>query len=140
REVVLVVGKVTTGVLVLVYCRPSGEEAYESIQFLMTAVPFGWLIRSLHAWAANVMIFMVFVHLFSTLLLKAYRPPRELTWCTGVVLLGVSLAFGFTGYLLPWNTLAYFATRVGTEIVAVLPVVGSVLLRLLRGGQEGTGP
>ena len=131
--------QVTTGVLLLFYYRPSAEEAYESIQFLMTAVPFGWLIRSLHAWAANVMIFMVFVHLFSTLLLKAYRPPRELTWCTGVVLLGVSLAFGFTGYLLPWNTLAYFATRVGTAIVAVLPVVGPFMLRLLRGGQEVTG-
>jgi cytochrome b6 len=131
--------QVTTGMLLLFYYRPSAEEAYESIQFLMTAVQFGWLIRSLHAWAANLMIFMLFVHLFSTLFLKAYRPPRELTWCSGVVLLGLTLAFGFTGYLLPWNTLAYFATRVGTEIVGVLPVVGSFSLQLLRGGQEVTG-
>jgi len=131
--------QVATGMLLLFYYRPSAEEAYESIQFLMTEVQFGWLIRSLHAWAANLMIFMLFVHLFSVLFLKAYRPPRELTWYTGVVLLGVALAFGFTGYLLPWNTLAYFATRVGTEIVAVVPVVGPFFLRILRGGQEVTG-
>src|SRR5262245_25426447 len=124
--------QVATGILLLLYYRPSAAEAYESVQFLMTEVQFGWLIRSLHAWAANVMIFVLFVHLFSTLLLKAYRPPRELTWCTGVVLLGLALAFGFTGYLLPWNTLAYFATRVGTAIVAVLPAVGPLVLRILR--------
>ena len=131
--------QVTTGMLLLFYYRPSAEEAYESIQFLMTEVQFGWLIRSIHAWAANLMIFTLFVHLFSVLFLKAYRPPRELTWYTGVVLLGVALAFGFTGYLLPWNTLAYFATRVGTEIMAVLPAVGPFFLRVLRGGQEVTG-
>ena len=131
--------QVATGMLLLFYYRPSAEEAYESIQFLMTEVQFGWLIRSTHAWAANLMIFTLFVHLFSVLFLKAYRPPRELTWYTGVVLLGVALAFGFTGYLLPWNTLAYFATRVGTEIMAVLPVVGPFFLRVLRGGQEVTG-
>src|SRR5215470_2315010 len=131
--------QVSTGILLLLYYRPSAEEAFESVQFLMGEVQFGWLIRSLHAWAANLMIFVLFVHLFSVLLLKAYRPPRELTWYSGVVLLGLALAFGFTGYLLPWNTLAYFATRVGTEIVAVLPAVGPFLLRILRGGQEVTG-
>lgn len=135
----LFVVQVATGMLLLFYYRPSAEEAYESIQFLMTEVQFGWLIRSIHAWAANLMIFTLFVHLFSVLLLKAYRPPRELTWFSGVVLLGVALAFGFTGYLLPWNTLSYFATRVGTEIVAVLPAIGPFLLRVLRGGNEVTG-
>jgi cytochrome b6 len=131
--------QIATGILLLFYYRPSAEEAYESVQFLMAEVEFGWLIRSIHAWAANLMIFTLFVHLFSVLLLKAYRPPREVTWISGVVLLGLSLGFGFTGYLLPWNELAYFATKVGTEIPGVLPVVGSFLRRLLRGGDEVTG-
>jgi cytochrome b6 len=85
------------------------------------------------------MIFAMFIHLFSTLLGKAYREPRELTWLSGGALLGLTLAFGFTGYLLPWNELAFFATRVGTEIPGVLPVIGSFLRRLLRGGDDVTG-
>ena len=131
--------QVATGILLLFYYRPSAEEAYESVQFLMTEVEFGWLIRSIHSWAANLMIFVLFIHLFSVLLLKVYRPPREVTWLSGMGLLGISLAFGFTGYLLPWNELSYFATRVGTEIMGVLPVVGQFLLRVLRGGEEVTG-
>jgi len=135
----LFVVQVITGILLLFYYRPSAEEAYESIQFLMAEVEFGWLIRSIHAWAANLMIFALFVHLFSVLLLRAYRPPREITWFSGMALLGIALAFGFTGYLLPWNELAYFATKVGTEITGAVPVVGSFLVRLLRGGEEVTG-
>jgi cytochrome b6 len=105
----------------------------------MAEVEFGWLIRSIHSWASNLMIFTLFVHLFSVLLLKAYRPPREITWLSGMGLLGIATGFGFTGYLLPWNELAYFATKVGTEITGILPVVGSFLRRLLRGGDEVTG-
>ena len=131
--------QVGTGILLLFYYRPSAEEAYESVQFLMAEVEFGWLIRSVHAWAANLMVFTLFVHLFSVLLLKAYRPPRELTWVSGVALMGLAMAFGFTGYLLPWNELAYFATKVGTEITGAVPVMGRFLLRLLRGGDEVTG-
>jgi cytochrome b6 len=131
--------QVATGILLLLYYRPSAEEAYESVQFLMAEVPFGWLIRSVHAWAANLMILALFVHLFSVLLLKAYRRPREMTWFSGVALFGIALAFGFTGYLLPWNELAYFATKVGTEITGAVPVVGHFMLRLLRGGEEVTG-
>jgi cytochrome b6 len=131
--------QVATGILLLLYYRPSAGEAFESIQFLMTEVQFGWLVRSIHAWSANLMIFAMFIHLFSTLILKAYRPPRELTWLSGGGLLGLSLAFGFTGYLLPWNELAYFATRVGTEIPGVLPVIGPFVRRLLRGGDDVTG-
>jgi cytochrome b6 len=131
--------QVATGILLLFYYRPSAEEAYESVQFLMAEVEFGWLIRSLHAWAANLMILTLFVHLFSVLLLAAYRPPREVTWFSGVVLMGLAMGFGFTGYLLPWNELAYFATKVGTEIGGAVPLVGSFLRRLLRGGDEVTG-
>ena len=131
--------QVATGILLLLYYRPSAGEAFESIQFLMTEVQFGWLVRSIHSWSANLMIFAMFIHLFSALLLHAYRRPREMTWLSGGGLLGLSLAFGFTGYLLPWNELAFFATRVGTEIPGVLPVIGPFLRRLMRGGNEVTG-
>ena len=131
--------QVTTGILLLFYYRPSASEAYESIQFLMTEVKFGWLVRSIHAWSANLMIFTLFVHLFSVLILRAYRPPRELTWLSGMGLLAVTLAFGFTGYLLPWNQLAFFATRVGTQIVGSVPAVGTFFARVLRGGDDVSG-
>jgi cytochrome b6 len=131
--------QVATGVLLLFYYRPSAEGAFESVQFLMAEVEFGWLIRSIHSWGANLMVLTLFVHLFSTLLLKAYRAPREVTWMSGVVLFGLALGLGFTGYLLPWNELAFFATRVGTEIPAVMPVVGDFMKELLRGGEDVTG-
>ena len=135
----LFVVQVCTGILLLFYYRPSPDSAYESIQFLMSEVQFGWLIRSIHAWSANLMIFTAFLHLFSVWLTRAYRAPREVTWLSGVVLIGIVLGFGFTGYLLPWNELSYFATRVGTRIVGVVPVVGSFLLTVLRGGEDVTG-
>jgi quinol-cytochrome oxidoreductase complex cytochrome b subunit len=135
----LFIVQVTTGILLLLYYRPSAEEAFESVQFLMAEVKFGWLVRSIHSWAANLMILTLFVHLFSVLLLKAYRPPREITWFSGMALLGLALGFGFTGYLLPWNELAYFATKVGTEITSAVPGIGQFAGRLLRGGDEVTG-
>ena len=135
----LFIVQVVTGVLLLFYYRPNAEGAYESIQFLMTDVHFGWLVRSIHHWAANLMIFTLFIHMFSVLLLRAYRAPREMTWFTGFVLLALGLTLGFTGYLLPWNELSYFATTVGTRIVGVVPGVGPFLLRVLRGGKDVTG-
>jgi cytochrome b6 len=131
--------QVITGMLLLLYYRPSAEGAFESVQFIMGEVRFGWLVRSIHSWSANVMIATLLIHLSSVYFLKAYRAPRELTWVTGVLLLFVSLAFGFSGYLLPWNTLAFFATKVGTEVAGVVPVVGGFLVRLLRGGDDVTG-
>jgi cytochrome b6 len=131
--------QVSTGILLLLYYRPSADGAFESVQFIMTQVRFGWLIRSIHSWSANLMIATLFIHLFSVFLLKAYRPPREVTWLSGVLLLFIALGFGFSGYLLPWNTLSYFATKVGTQIAGVVPVVGRFLLRFLRGGDEVTG-
>jgi cytochrome b6 len=131
--------QVTTGILLLLYYRPSSGEAYESVQFLMTEVQFGWLVRSIHAWSANLMIFAMFIHLFSTLIERAYRAPRELTWVSGGILMALTLAVGCTGYLLPWNELAFFATRVGTEIPGVIPLIGPFVRRLLRGGDDVTG-
>jgi cytochrome b6 len=101
--------QVATGILLLLYYRPSAGEAFESVQFLMANVPFGWLIRSIHSWSANLLIFVLFVHMFSVYFLKAYRRPRELTWVTGMVLLLLALAFGFSGYLLPFISLDFLA-------------------------------
>jgi cytochrome b6 len=131
--------QVITGVLLLLYYRPGADEAFESVQLIMTQVQFGWLIRSIHSWSANLLVFMAFAHLFSVLFLKSYRKPRELTWVSGVFLLFLMLGFGFSGYLLPWNTLSYFATKVGTEIPAQIPIVGRPILLFLRGGEEITG-
>jgi len=110
--------QVLSGILLLLYYRPSATEAYESIQFLMTEVEFGWLIRSIHSWSANLMVFAMFIHLFSALLLTAYRAPRELTWLSGGGLLALTLGFGFTGYLLPWDQLAFWAVTIGSSIAA----------------------
>jgi cytochrome b6 len=131
--------QVGTGALLLLYYRPSAAEAYESVQFIVTRVPFGWLVRSIHAWAANLMVACAVAHLFSVLFLHAYRRPRELTWFSGVLLLLLTLAFGFTGYLLPWNEVSFFATRVGTDIAAAVPVMGRGIVRFMRGGDDVTG-
>jgi cytochrome b6 len=131
--------QVLTGILLLLYYRPTPDDAYESVQYIVTQVRFGWLIRSIHSWAANLMIFTAFVHMFSVYFLKAYRKPRELTWITGMILLFLAMGFGFSGYLLPWNTLAFFATKVGTEMAGAVPIIGKWMLTFLRGGEEVTG-
>src|SRR5687767_4706154 len=131
--------QVGTGALLLLYYRPSATEAYESVQFIMTRVPFGWLIRSIHSWSANLMVAAAVAHLFSVLFLHSYRRPRELTWVSGMLLLFLTLAFGFTGYLLPWNEVSFFATRVGTDLAAAVPIVGGSVVRFLRGGDDVSG-
>jgi cytochrome b6 len=131
--------QVLTGILLMLYYRPSADQAFESVEFIMTTVPFGWLIRSIHSWSANLMVFFAFAHLATVYFMKAYRPPRDLTWMSGVLLLFLAMGFGFSGYLLPWNQLAFFATKVGTDIAGSMPVVGEWTLRFLRGGERVTG-
>src|SRR6476660_3259258 len=131
--------QVATGILLLLYYRPSAENAFESVQFIMTEVKFGWLIRSVHSWSANLMIGTLFIHMFSVYFMRSYRRPREVTWLSGVLLLLLAVGFVFSGYLLPWNKLAFFATKVGTEIAGVVPLVGRPMLRFLRGGDDVTG-
>jgi cytochrome b6 len=131
--------QVFTGILLLLYYRPGANDAYESVQFIVTRVPFGWLIRNIHSWSANLLVAAAFAHFFSVFLLKSYRKPRELTWVSGILLLFLMLAFGFSGYLLPWNELSFFATKVGTGSAGSVPLVGHFLLRLLRGGDDVTG-
>ncbi len=132
----LFVIQVITGILLLLYYVPSVDAAYESVQSIMSEVRFGWLIRSVHSWSANILIGAIFIHMFSSFFMKAYRPPRELTWVSGFFLLVIFLAFGFSGYLLPWNELAFFATRVGTDIAGTIPVVGRSIKTFILGGPE----
>jgi cytochrome b6 len=131
--------QVVTGILLLLYYKGSADLAFESIQFIMSKVEFGWLIRSIHSWTANLFILTSMVHMFSVFFEKAYRKPRELTWLTGMLMFFLALGFGFSGYLLPWNELAFFATKVGTDIAGVLPVIGKPIMYFLRGGEEVTG-
>jgi cytochrome b6 len=135
----LFVVQIITGILLSLYYKPSPDQAFESVRAIMTEVDFGWLIRSAHSWSANLLVGVLFLHVLTTYMMRAYRRPREMTWVTGVLLLGVFLAFGFSGYLLPWNELAFFATRVGTAIVGVVPLIGDELLLLARGGEDVTG-
>jgi len=131
--------QVITGFMLVFYYKATLEEANKSVARIMTEVPLGWIIRSVHSWAASFMIAFVFIHLLSTWLTKSYRKPRELTWMSGVFLLVVSLAFGFTGYLLPWDDLSLSATKVGTDIPSSVPFVGVWVTKLLRGGGDVTG-
>jgi cytochrome b6 len=135
----LFIVQVVTGILLLLYYQPTEEAAFESVQYIMTEVPFGWLIRSIHSYAANLFIGFVFLHMFSVFLMKGYRKPREITWISGAFLLFIALGFGFSGYLLPWNQLAYLATNVGTNFAVIVPFIGEWLLEFMRGGPEVTG-
>lgn len=131
--------QVITGILLLVYYSPSEEGAHASVLDIISKVDFGWLVRSVHIWSAHLMVLAVFIHLFSVFFMKAYRRPRELTWLSGILLLALVFGFGFSGYLLPWDELAYFATQVGLGITESLPLMGSVVADLLRGGTQVTG-
>jgi len=131
--------QVLTGILLLLYYTPSIASAHESIEYIMSHVKFGWLIRSVHSWTANILIGAIFIHMFSSFFLKAYRPPRELTWISGFFLLLVFLAFGFSGYLLPWNELSFFATRVGTDIAGTIPLIGKAIKTFILGGPDVSG-
>ncbi len=132
--------QVITGILLMFYYVPTPESAYESVRLIAVEVPFGWLIRSIHGWSANLMVLSLIIHLFSVFFMRAYRPPRELTWLTGCLLFVLVLGFGFSGYLLPWTKLSYFATKVGTDLTKLLPVLGGVLRRALLGADEVGGP
>lgn len=130
--------QIVSGVLLLMYYEPGETTSYESIRYITTKVPFGWLVRSIHCWSAHLMILSLLFHMLSTMFLKAYRKPRELTWLSGFGLFGMALGFGFSGYLLPWNELAFFATAVGTDSVKSVPVVGQWMLEVMRGGPDVT--
>jgi quinol-cytochrome oxidoreductase complex cytochrome b subunit len=132
----LVVLQGVTGVFLTVYYVPHPEQAYDSINYIMNDVPFGWLMRGLHHWGATLMVITVVLHMLRTFFYAAYKYPREITWITGVLLLLITLGMGFTGYLLPWNQRAYWATTVGTSIAGTVPWVGPIIEQALRGGTD----
>ncbi|HEB64904.1 MAG TPA: cytochrome b6 [Chloroflexi bacterium] len=128
--------QVLTGIFLLVYYTPSPDHAYDSIQYIMNGVAFGWLIRGIHHWSATLMVLMVFLHMLRVFVTASYKYPRELTWVVGVFLLLTTLGLGLTGYLLPWNQRSYFATTVATEIAGLVPGIGPFITRTMRGGTD----
>ena len=131
----LFIVQIVTGILLMIYYRP-GPDAYASVREITYDLFFGWLIRSTHAWAANLMVAAVFIHMFSVFFMKAYQKPREFGWWTGCVLLALCLVFGFSGYLLPMDDLSFFATKVGLSIPGVIPGAEKVIAALVRAGPE----
>ena len=125
-----------TGAFLALYYSPSPEHAHNAVTYISEEVPFGSFVRGLHHWGASAMVVIVFLHLLRVVLYGSYKAPRELTWILGVLLLLVTLGFGFTGYLLPWDEKAYWATVVGVEIASTAPILGDFVAKVLRGGTE----
>ncbi|MGH7668120.1 MAG: cytochrome b [Gemmatimonadaceae bacterium] len=130
---------VVTGVLLSFYYRPSAEEAYQSVQNVVSGVTFGWLMRDAHVWAANLVVVAALVHMARVFFGAAYKPPRETNWLVGLLLLFVIFAFGATGYLLPWDQWAYWTVTEGLAIVGRAPLVGGAVVELLRGDPVVSG-
>ena len=131
--------QVVTGVLLALYYSPTSNLAYLSVQFISNQIPMGWLIREIHAWAADLIIVLMMLHLLRVYLWGAYKSPRELNWMVGVLLLLLFGTFAFTGYLLPWDQARYWSLTIGIEKLRNLPLVGGPLVYLMQGGEEITG-
>ena len=125
-----------SGTLLMFYYVPSVERAYTNIVELQTEIGFGQLMRNAHRWAAHLMVVAVILHMLRVFYTGAYKPPREFNWVVGVVLLILTLSASFTGYLLPWDQLSYWAITVGTNIAGYTPVLGTQIQALLLGGPE----
>jgi menaquinol-cytochrome c reductase cytochrome b subunit len=125
-----------TGYFMTLYYVPSPEQAYDAVDYLTFEVPMGQVIRGIHYWSGNLMMVTIFLHMLRVFIYGAYKKPREINWISGVFLFCLVMGFGFTGYLLPWDQKAYWATKVGTSIMGTVPVVGDYTLRLMRGGSD----
>ena len=125
-----------TGAILAMYYKPDPNSAYQSIQHITNDVWLGWLVRGMHRWGASVFIILMFFHMARVFLFGAYKYPRELNWIVGVMLLALGMLEGFTGYLLPWDQTAYWATVVGININGTAPFLGPFLAQFLRGGAE----
>ena len=128
--------QVGTGVILAFYYKPDPDKAYQSIQHITSDLTLGWLVRGMHRWGASVFIILMFFHMARVFLFGAYKYPRELNWIIGVLLLALGMLEGFTGYLLPWDQTAYWATVVGINLNGTAPVVGPFLAQFLSGGAE----
>jgi len=125
-----------TGYFMTIYYVPHPGQAYGAVNYITHEVTMGRIVRGVHFWSANLMMVTIFLHMIRVFIYGAYKKPRELNWITGVVLLLLVLAFGFTGHFLPWDQKAYWATRVGTSMMATVPVVGKYALMIVRGGED----
>ncbi|MEJ7570100.1 MAG: cytochrome b N-terminal domain-containing protein [Gaiellaceae bacterium] len=123
-----------TGVILAFYYKPDPDKAYESIQIITNELTLGWLVRGMHRWGASVFIILMFLHMARVFLYGAYKYPRELNWIVGVLLLALGMGEGFTGYLLPWDQTAYWATVVGININGTAPFLGPFITQFLQGG------
>jgi quinol-cytochrome oxidoreductase complex cytochrome b subunit len=128
-----------TGVLLLMYYKPTPEAAWDSVTFIKSNVPMGWLVQRIHVVGANLMIVLVIMHMARVAYFKIFRRPRELHWLSGVVLFSLTLGLAFTGYLLPWTQLSYWGAQVGSEIPGALPLIGKAIVVWLRRGENITG-
>ncbi len=124
-----------TGMFLAVYYVPSPDHAYDTVQFIQQEVWFGWFVRGLHHWGASAIMLAIGLHMLQVFFDGAYKPPRELMWMVGVVLFLIMMGFGFTGYLLPWDQNAYWATQVGINMAGTVPIVGDFVVHVLRGGE-----
>jgi quinol-cytochrome oxidoreductase complex cytochrome b subunit len=125
---------VLTGIPLMLYYHPSVPQAYADMKDLRFAVSAGVFLRNLHRWSAHAMVLLVFAHLFKVFYRGAYRPPREFNWVIGVVLLMLTLFLSYTGYLLPWDQLAFWAITVGSNLISAVPVFGTKIRFLVLGG------
>src|SRR5712691_1774484 len=125
-----------TGVILAMYYKPDPQNAYQSIQHITNDLTWGWLVRGMHKWGASVFIILMFFHMARVFLFGAYKYPRELNWIVGVMLLSIGMLEGFTGYLLPWDQTAYWATIVGINLNGTAPFLGPFIAQFLRGGSE----
>ena len=123
-----------TGSILAMYYKPDPNSAYSSIQHITNDIFAGWLVRGMHRWGASCFIILMFMHMGRVFLFGAYKYPRELNWIIGVLLLAMGLGEGFTGYLLPWDQTAYWATVVGININGTAPFLGPFLAQFLQGG------
>jgi quinol-cytochrome oxidoreductase complex cytochrome b subunit len=128
--------QVVTGIILAFFYVPTPDHANDSIAWFQASIPFGTIVRNVHRLAASAMVVLVVLHMLRVFVHAAYRRPRELNWVVGVVLLMMVLGFGFTGYLLPWDQKAYWATNVGLNIASTVPFVGDTIANLLRGGDS----
>lgn len=127
---------VGTGILLMLYYRPAVPHAYQDMKDLEFVVSSGMFLRNMHRWAAHLMVFVVFLHLLRVFFAGAYRPPKEFNWVIGVVLFILTLLLSYTGYLLPWDQLAYWAVNVGANMADAAPIVGPSIKFLLLGGRS----
>jgi len=128
--------QVVTGFMLVFYYVPNPEYAYNSISHITNVVSYGWLIRSIHKWSANIMVAALILHMMRVFFTRAYREPRELNWMFGVGLFVLTLVFGFTGYSLVYEQMSYWAMQVGTEIAGATPLIGDWMVSFLRGGED----